>query len=255
VDVKTGINAYVAGPHSIRADGGVYIPIKGQLGETTLPNLKRATLAQSAGHVGAKAESEPIVPEQALSNSKVPQGERHNYLVSKATNLARTASSEKELIESLVRIGEQNFESVSDMMEKEIPDLAAYYWKLRMQNRLFAGRDSGFWFDRVAIDALKTQPYYTEALGLYVLLLDQHGHKGGKTFVLAFDGMKAAGHTNLGKPRFKRAIQTLEQAGLIRLAKNYSKGRHKKQYQLASPKTASLRGNREREEKGYTYIC
>ncbi len=48
IDFKGGMNSYVAGPMSIRPDGGQYIPVSGVLGTTHLPVFQNRSKARKS---------------------------------------------------------------------------------------------------------------------------------------------------------------------------------------------------------------
>jgi hypothetical protein len=64
----------------------------------------------------------------------------------------------------------------------------------------------------------------TDAVALYVLLVDMHGHIHGKRFALDFTAMREAGLTDLSIPRLRVARRTLEVVGLLKLVEKHKAG-------------------------------
>lgn len=226
VDVKTGATSYVMGPLSVRPDGGTYEPFKGVLGETPL----------SALHIANTHTQDKQPAPHLLSHDKVLEGNRHERMKFEARAMVELVQTRAELETNLLWYRDEVFENPASFRDTEVISLANWAWNLRMNNMLFHGRDSGFWFHRTALESLIKSGNYTDSVGLYVRLADQHSHNIGKTFSLHHGGMKSAGHTDLSRERFKGAVNTLWSQGLLRIAKHHSAGRQSRQYQLQSPK-------------------
>lgn len=204
VDIKTGANAYVVGPLSTRLDGGCYVPTKGVLGENALPPLKQAPQ-----------------PRKTASRS-ITVGDRHNALVKEAIEMVEYVDSVEELEANLIAVRDDLCEDASTMPDSEVASIADWAWRKRLDNMLFKGRNSVVSLNRLALDALRRWNNEADAIALYVLLQDMHGHRPGKLFALDFKGMKSAGLTSLSVPRLRAARRTLQTVGLLRLV-----GKHK----------------------------
>lgn len=104
---------------------------------------------------------------------------------------------------------------------------------MRLENRIFRGRDSALSVDRLALDALRRWDNETDAIALYVLLIDMHRHTPGKRFALDFTAMRASGLTRLSIPRLRAARRTLQAVGLLQLVGNHRAGSVHQTFALA----------------------
>jgi len=213
VDIKTGARSYVVGPLSVRPDGGFYAPAKGLLGVDALPPL-RAITTPSAG-------AAPILT-----------GHRHLTLRQEAMQMLETVDSADELQANLAGIRDDRCDDPATIPDAELRAIAAWAWTCRLENRVYQGRISAFTVDRLALDAMRGFKNSADAIALYVMLLDQHGHNPGKRFPLDFAAMRAAGLINLSIPRLRAARRTLEGAGLLRLAGKHRAGSRPQTYVL-----------------------
>jgi hypothetical protein len=212
VDVKSG-RAFVVGPGSVRPDGGCYRPLAGILGETPLPVLR--------------LDAAPAAP-----SARVPVGQRHAALLRAAVAAARDAADPDALRAALARFRETVCADPASLPDSELAAVASWAWRLRLENRLFAGRESGFFLPRAALDALREFGNESDAVGLFVLLTDLHGHAPGRRFALDFGAMRSAGLTRLSVARLRAARRTLERAGLLRLVGRHAAGRHPQTFVL-----------------------
>jgi hypothetical protein len=215
VDIKTGARAYVVGPWSMRADGGRYRPAKGVLGVDALPPLR---MAQTPRHAAQEA---------------IPVGHRHVMLVKEAVTMVEYVDSAEELEGNLAAVRGDLCDDASTMPDSEVKAIAAWAWRARLENRIFRGRDSAVSLHRLALDTLRRCDNETDAIALYVLLLDMHGHTPGKRFALDFKAMRASGLTRLSVPRLRAARRTLEAVGLVRMVGNYRAGSKHQTFTLA----------------------
>jgi hypothetical protein len=216
VDIKTGPRAYVAGPWSIRPDGGIYRPAKGVLGVDALPPLRA-----------------PVTPQNSALTAAIPVGHRHAVLVREAIQMLELVDSAEELAANLAAVRDDLCEDAATMPDSELRAIAGWAWKARLENRIFRGRDSAFAVHRLALDALRRWDNETDAIGLYVLLADMHGHVPGKRFALDFKAMRASGLTRLSIPRLRAARRTLQAVGLLQLVGKHRAGSVHQTFTLA----------------------
>ncbi|MGI3212562.1 bifunctional DNA primase/polymerase [Roseovarius tibetensis] len=228
VDIKTGSRAYVAGPHSMRPDGGIYAPGRGMLGVDALNPLR----IPSSEPVAAVSRPAPILT-----------GTRHVELVKFAIQRVAHAASPEELTANLRQLRDDWCETPRTMPESELAEIARWAWQCRLENRLYAGRMSAFSLHRRPLDLLRGKPAQEGALALYVRLVDQHGHTPGKTFPLCHKAMKKAGLTSLSKARFLAARRALEEVGLLKLAGRHHVGKKMQTFALAMPMPADAPEN------------
>ena len=200
VDIKTGPRSYVAGPWSIRPDGGCYTPAKGLLGVDPLPALRA-----------------PVTPANKALGEPVAVGHRHPALVREAMQMLELVDSAEELAVNLAGVRDDLCEDAASMPDSELRAIAAWAWKARLENRIYRGRDSAFSVHRLALDALRQWDNDTDAIGLFILLTDMHGHSPGKRFALDFKAMREAGLIRLSIPKLRAARRTLQAVGLLEL--------------------------------------
>jgi hypothetical protein len=217
VDIKSGSRAYVVGPLSQRPDGGVYVPAKGFLGIDALPLLRAPQGPQNA-------------PE---GQQAIPVGHRHATLVREAVQMVEYVDSPEELAANLEAVRDDLCEDAQSMPDSELQDIAKWAWQCRLENRIFRGRDSAFSLHRPALDALRGWHNQTDALALYVTLVDMHGHTPGKRFALDFKAMRGAGLTDLSIARQRAARRTLEAVGLLKLVGKHRAGSKHQTWVLA----------------------
>ncbi len=216
VDIKTGPRAYVAGPWSIRPDGGIYRPAKGLLGVDALPPPRAIDTPQN----------------RALS-AGIPPGSRHVALVKEAIRMLEFVDSAEELAANLAAVRDDLCEDAATMPDSELRALAGWAWTVRLENRIYRGRDSSLKVDRLALDALRRWENETDAIGLYLLVIDMHGHTPGKRFALDFASMQASGLTQLSIPRLRAARRTLQAVGLLTLVGKHRAGSVHQTFALA----------------------
>lgn len=225
VDIKTGSRAYVVGAWSIRRDGGSYSPAKGALGVDALPPLRASPRPPSA------------------VQETIPVGYRHIQLVKEAVAMVEYVDSAEELAGNLAAVRDDLCEDASTMPDSEVKAIAAWAWRARLENRIFKGRDSAVSLHRLALDAVRRWHNEADAIALFVLLQDMHGHTPGKRFALDFKAMRAAGLTRQSIPRLRAARRTLEAVGLVRLVGNYRAGSKHQTFTLARLRTTGDDGD------------
>jgi hypothetical protein len=203
VDIKTGPRSYVVGPLSVRPDGGFYDPIKGLLGNDALLGLRCTKTPKPV----------PILT-----------GRRHVELVREALSMLELVDSADELQANLAGIRDDWCIDPATMPDSELRAIAGWAWKARLENRIYRGRDSAFSVHRLALDALRRWDNETDAIALYLLVIDMHGHAHGKRFALDFAAMRASGLTRLSIPRLRAARRTLQAVGLLQLVGNHRAG-------------------------------
>lgn len=215
VDIKAGPNSYVVGPHSLRPDGGLYRPVSGTLGQDTLPVLR---LASKAGPTIAK-------------------GNRHDVLKGQAIRMVELVDSCDELTANLKGLRDDLCEDAGSLPDAEVINLANWAWQCRLENRVYAGRNSAFRVQRTALDLIRGN---SDALALYVVLADQHGHIAGKSFGLHHQGMKDAEIVTLSRERFIAARDYLIDAGLLQITQTHIAGKRSQAFCLTMPADAAV---------------
>jgi len=245
VDIKTGPRAYVVGPLSQRPDGGLYLPTKGWLGKDALPPIRASQRAQGA--VAGEAQAKII-----------PVGHRHVRLVREAVQMVEFVDSAEELVANLEGVRDDLCVDAETMPDSELRAIAKWAWECRLENRIYRGRDSAFSLHRSALDALRGWQNGTDAIALYVMLLDLHGHAPGKRFALDFKAMRESGLTQLSIPRLRAARRTLQTVGLLSLVGKHQAGTKHQTFTLNrlrqvgadAPKVARLSRPKRPGEKG-----
>ena len=121
----------------------------------------------------------------------------------------------EELAANLAGVRDDLCADASTMPDSELAAIAGWAWQCRLENRVYKGRDSAFPLQRQALDALRGCDNDTDAIALYVMLVDLHGHSPGKRFALDFKAMRASGLTRLSIPRLRAARRNLQTVGLL----------------------------------------
>lgn len=220
VDVKFGLNAYVVGPGSIRPDGSRYVyRSEGRLGAVELSQL-----ADTTDHA-------PI----AFNSGKVPKGCRNKHLTSLAIRIVGDAADFVDLFAQLLVERDVHCEDPQTVPNQEVREIAEWSWELRLRNSVFVGRNSAFKIFRIYLDAIRQVENASDAMALYVTLLDLHGHQPGKLFSLVYEAMRKAGLTDLSRERFLAARRTLERLGLLKQVSKHIRRQVHAHYQLCRP--------------------
>lgn len=218
VDIKTGARSYVVGPLSLRPDGGAYVAAKGALGIDALPTLRA-----------------PLRPAPEAPGAVMLVGHRHVRLVKEAVAMVECVDSAEELAANLAAVRDDLCQDAENFPDSEVAAIAGWAWTVRLENRVYRGRESAFTVQRLALDALRRWENGTDALAQYVMLIDQHGHTPGKRFALDFKAMRASGLTRLSVPRLRAARRTLQAVGLLRLMGNHRAGAVHQTFALGKP--------------------
>lgn len=224
VDIKAGPRSYVLGPGSVRPDSGEYIAIKGQLGATELKALG----------VQRHQQSRPV---------QISAGGRHQALIKEAIHMVAFVDDPEELTANLTFIRDSQFEDPGSVSDTEVRAAADWAWKRRLENSLYAGRNSHFRLPRPALDRLKALTNASDAIALFTVLTDLHGH-GVKPFALAWQSMRDAGHTDLPRRRFLTARDALIDAGVLMLVGNHRAGTRHQTFRLISSGVSSVSQDR-----------
>lgn len=214
VDVKTGPHAYVVAALSERPDGGRYAYAKGMLGVDRLPPLRAFTGASG----GPSAAS-------------VAVGERHNRLVKEARAMVELVDNLDELTGNLLAFRD-DLPEPETMPDSEVRGVAQWMWQARLENRVFANRNSTVKIFRHSLNALQGN---ADAIAPYLVLTAAHGHIPAKRFCLDGQAMKSAGLIDLSRQRFLAARKALEASGLISIADRHRAGARSRSYMLGRP--------------------
>ena len=230
VDIKTGPRAYVVGPLSLRPDGGLYRPVKGVLGMDALPLIRALHGPETA-------------PDPYGGADPIPVGHRHVHLVREAIRMVEFVDSVGELTANLEGVRDDLCADALTLPDAELRDIAKWAWDCRLNNRVYRGRDSAFSVNRQALDALRRWNNETDAIALYVLLVDLHGHIPGKRFALDLKAMRASELSRLSIPRLRAARNTLQTVGLLEVAGKHRAGSVHRTYTLTRPRPETGSGS------------
>ena len=237
VDVKSGPNAYVVGPGSIRPTGEeYYYASQARLGEIELTKLQLGpTMVSPVAPAPAVTATPPAAENSHLSGDEIQIGARNKYLSNKAVELVRHSADAQELLAQLHFERDTRCQNPETLSDAELRKIAAWAWKKRLDNSLFVGRASSFRIDRGALDRLRGTPAWSDALALYAVLLDQHSGEPARTFTLVHDSMRKANWTELSRDRFYKARKTLEDAGLLEKIAGHVPGNRHARFRLIRP--------------------
>lgn len=222
VDIKSGPNHFVVGPRSIRPDGVEYVPLGALLlRDNLLPALTPENLPKKA-----------FIPTAVPQPSLIPDGQRHDALMKIAIDNVRDAASLIDLFKLLQTARDEKCENHFTMLDVEVLKIAAWAWQKRVEGNLYRGLESEFTTRRADLAAIERFPNASDAIALFMKLQSQHGHIPGKPFPLAYVAMKAAGHTDLSRERFRAARQNLQAAGVLEIASRHHAGNVPRTYRL-----------------------
>lgn len=224
VDVKGGPGHYMVGAGSVRPCGGQYVPSGGELEETPLTVLH--------DRQGSPTKSRPRSPIPRNVGALVAEGHRHNYLLQEAVKLVAACETASELVDNLLYVRDENCAVPMTLDEKEVQKLGAWAFRKNKAGQLFASTGGSFVVPRHFAKVLRGD---ADALALYVLVLEQHGHQTNKTFGLRYEPMKRDGLTGLSERAFDRAVKKLVEVGAISIAANHQVGKLHRQYRLGFP--------------------
>lgn len=219
IDVKAGANSYVAGPGSIRPDGGAYVIERGSLED--LENLPRFH------------DSKPLRTPSLPQGNRVPVGSRTvDFLWPKSREFAETADSETNLAAELRAAVDWHCEDSETITDAEIAKSAKWGWRLRLDGNLWGGAMSAAKIHAHEVSVLLSIKNGTDALGLLHELHRCHASKPGKRFAVATEAMADAGFHGWSRWRIRQALKVLLQAGLLRQVRAGSKWPGPSLYQL-----------------------
>ncbi|MFB3082464.1 MAG: hypothetical protein ACE1Z4_03260, partial [Gammaproteobacteria bacterium] len=85
----------------------------------------------------------------------------------------------EELLHNLIYCRDEQCENPETILDSQLHKIASWAWKCRLKGKVYQGRDSEFRLHRVALDALRSLPNSSDAIALFVLLQDAHGHSPG----------------------------------------------------------------------------
>jgi hypothetical protein len=221
IDFKTGGSAFVVGPGSVRPDGKTYDIQSGDVA-VELPTFR---------------DRRPPATPEPITTGKVSIGERNGALYRRSIEYAPCADSLDGLVADLAAMRDIEFDDAASVTDTEIIKVAGWAWGLRLEGRLWAGRNSTVRINRLVLDCLLPLPNGAEAYALYSVVMANHSHQPGKTFSIVPDAMISAGLLKIGRRQIYRARDLLLEFGLIVLVR---RGRLKEahQYRLQSPVVA-----------------
>ena len=232
VDVKTGSNAYVVGPGSVRSDGVRYDLIKGPLSWESLTAIQGLS-AQNAVITQQHSNQRPV---QHTLDGLVPVGSRHKHLKACGWEMIEHVASYDEIYQNLIHERDNACVDPESYNDEEVQGIAEWLWKKRCSNQLYKDGRSAFKVRRDALELIKGE---TAPTALYVQLCDVHGHLPGKMFSLCHESMKRSGLTDLGRRAFHAAVKRLVAVGLLQVAKQHRAGSNRRQYRLSHPSLMS----------------
>jgi Bifunctional DNA primase/polymerase, N-terminal len=218
IEFKAGLSAFAVGPCSVRPDGKVYVAESGDI-TMDLPLFVDRCRAVRVALAGT---------------GKVPVGSRNPMLVKRVIEYAPFADGLDGLIGDLLAVRNIEFDDPASFPDSEVVKLAEWAWNKRLENRIWAGRNSTVQINRMALDALLPLEGGPDAFALYSIVVSNHGHLPGKAFAIVPDGMLAAGLLQISRRQIYRARDLLTKIGLLVLVQ---RGRMKQPnlYRLQNP--------------------
>lgn len=225
IDFKAGSSAFVVGPGSVRPDGKTYRATRDDINVEELPLFREYRT--------------PLAP---VGGGKVPEGIRNKALYQRAVEYAPMAEAFDDLLGDLTALRDIEFDDAASVPDSEIMQVAEWAWGLRLEGRLWVGRNSTVQINRMAIDYFGSIRNGGDACLLYNVLLANHGHHPGKEFAIVPDAMIEAGLISMPRARLYRAREFLIEAkfvDLVRSSYRGAKGWVPDQFRLVSPSVAA----------------
>ena len=221
IDIKQGANAIVLGPHSLRPDGVFYEYYKEPFSLGDLPYIQQ--------------NAQPAFRTVFSAKNKAPEGNRHDFLVTKGREYVEHVESKEELLENLFHDRDTYCTNPSTVPDAEVEAIVKWYWDKRLQNQIYTKNNSVFKFPRQAYHNLRALPNGYVALDLYLYLQDKHGHILGKTFEIKVNALQKTAGFAYGQKALHNAINQLLELGHLTIFKSYSVGKHGRIFQLSRP--------------------
>lgn len=216
IDIKSGPNAYVVGPGSIRSDGVHYRALGDPLPH---PDMLPVLVDRKVKMRRAEAL------DASNGGQRVPVGHRNDFLHKRAVAYAKTADSLEDLRAELAAARAYFCEDPESVSDAEIHGIAKWAWDLRLRNSLYGGRQSVYHVSRMANDALLPVAGGVQAFAVFCFLSDTWGHQPDKPFAVVPKAIAASGRLKMGKNQIHDAIHLLMQTGfLIRVRQSKGKG-------------------------------
>ncbi|MER9309797.1 hypothetical protein NKI51_10805 [Mesorhizobium australicum] len=204
IDFKAGPLELAAGPFAERQDGVHYWPLKGRL----------ETLAALPEFVDRR----PAVPEPEViqyKGDKVAAGSRNRALYTRAIEYVTHIDTLDELVDDLLAYRNIHFDEPATVPDAEVRGVAKWAWGHRLNNTVWARRESGVIINRSIGDRLLAKPYGSDAFALYYMLKANHGHLPGKRFAVVPDAVRKSGLLNLCRNHIRAALDMLIDEGLL----------------------------------------
>lgn len=222
VDVKWGPGHYVAGPGSVRPCGGMYTEVRGKLGETPLKPISPASIpARTKRGAPASAMAPPA--------GKISVGHRHVHVKRRAIELVRQCETPDELFENLIFVRDEECDLRETISDDEVLGIARWTWEKCESGELAFDTGGVFHVPRHFMSRLGGNP---EAIALYAVLREKHGHRPGTMFSLSHKGMREAGLLNFSERAFHNAKRLLMKVGAVEVAVGHRVGKRCRQYRL-----------------------
>ncbi len=155
IDLKTGPNAYVVGPGSVRPDNGAVYTLASDW--LPSPNLLPAF---------ADRRDNPLRHHPEL----VPVGGRNDFLFSLARQLVERQDSRESLFAALSAELHSGSERAESFPESGIWKIVDWVWKKRLTNNLWGGKKSAVQIYMTDIQDLSPLPHGGNALTLFATL-------------------------------------------------------------------------------------
>lgn len=201
IDLKTGPNAYVVGPGSVRPDNGAAYILTGDW--LPSPALLPAFVDR---------RDTQLMPHSEM----VPVGSRNNFLLSLARQLVELHESRESLFNSLAAERAKRCESADTFADSHIWKIVDWVWKKRLRNELWGGKKSAVQIYMTDIQDLSPHPHGGDALTLFATLKHNFDRAEPKPFPIDRRAMADANIINgWTEWKYRAAIGTLLKAQKI----------------------------------------
>lgn len=169
----------------------------------------------------------------AALTQRVPDGSRNGALVKLAVQQAAAVGTLDALVAELMDFRNLEVENPASVFDDEVQKAATWAWNLRLECKLWRGRNSEVRINRLALDLLLPRDGGDVAIALYLLLVSEHGHLPGKLFAIVPTAIIKAGRMSTSRNRLYKARDMLLEEHLLELV-HRGRGKKPHMYRLRS---------------------
>lgn len=202
IDVKSGKNELIAGPHACRLDGGEYLPMSGGL-----PPMDRLPV-----FVDKEPPKAIVLPQTSV---RAPVGTRNALITKKAAEFCGFLDTQEELFEELRSFRNAELDNPETFPDEEIRQIVRWAWRKRIEGKLaFKGRSSVKVSYDLAAELAQIKNDGPNAMMLYIKVQHEHG-ASRRWFSIDPAAMAAAKIFSFGRDAIAKAAKCLVEHGVL----------------------------------------